>query len=227
MADKQNIISRKDAKALGLKRYFTGLSCKRGHICDRWVCGGRCIECHNEYTKRWNKENPKNRAKTSKKHRLKNKKKYLEYGKKWRNQNRDKVREQGRLQYENNKESRRASRARWGKANRAYLSAREMARYARKRSATPKWANIEAMTAFYEQAQLFTNLTGIKYQVDHVIPLQSPYVCGLHCEDNLAVITADENVKKGNRWWPDMPNISENEESLGARRSSELIQEDA
>lgn len=33
------------AKALGLARYFTGEPCKRGHICERYVAKGVCLEC--------------------------------------------------------------------------------------------------------------------------------------------------------------------------------------
>lgn len=47
--------------------------------------------------------------------------------------------------------------------------------------------------------------TGIEYQVDHVIPIQSPVVCGLHWEGNLQVIPKLANVLKSNRFWPDMP----------------------
>jgi 5-methylcytosine-specific restriction endonuclease McrA len=38
------IISRKDAIAKGLTRYFTGEPCKNGHICFRWT-QGTCSEC--------------------------------------------------------------------------------------------------------------------------------------------------------------------------------------
>lgn len=47
--------------------------------------------------------------------------------------------------------------------------------------------------------------TGVDFEVDHVIPLRSKLVCGLHNEFNLRVIPAIENNKKGNRYWPDMP----------------------
>jgi hypothetical protein len=40
-------ISRKEAVRLGLKRYFTGVPCIYGHICERRVrlYGGECVEC--------------------------------------------------------------------------------------------------------------------------------------------------------------------------------------
>lgn len=39
------LISRKDAKAAGLKRYFTGVPCKRGHFDERRTSNGSCVEC--------------------------------------------------------------------------------------------------------------------------------------------------------------------------------------
>jgi hypothetical protein len=44
-----NIISRDEAKALELKRYFTGKPCRHGHIAERNVRSGRCLECFREY----------------------------------------------------------------------------------------------------------------------------------------------------------------------------------
>lgn len=42
------IISRSDAITKGLKRYFTGEACKRGHISERRVINFSCLECHKE-----------------------------------------------------------------------------------------------------------------------------------------------------------------------------------
>ena len=39
------IITRKEAKEKGLKRYFTGKACKNGHIAERLVCNKTCIDC--------------------------------------------------------------------------------------------------------------------------------------------------------------------------------------
>jgi 5-methylcytosine-specific restriction endonuclease McrA len=40
-----SIITRKEAKALGLLRYFTGKSCPKDHISERFTSYGQCCEC--------------------------------------------------------------------------------------------------------------------------------------------------------------------------------------
>jgi 5-methylcytosine-specific restriction endonuclease McrA len=50
-----NIVTRKNAKSLGLSRYFTGVPCKHGHVAERTVNGGRgCLEC----ARLWRVNNP-------------------------------------------------------------------------------------------------------------------------------------------------------------------------
>lgn len=61
-------ISRAEAKALGLKRYFTGKPCSRGHVCERRVSSFGCHICHSENQKTYAAANPDAISATNKKH---------------------------------------------------------------------------------------------------------------------------------------------------------------
>jgi hypothetical protein len=91
----------------------------------------------------------------------------------------------------------------WRKQNAHRLNASVAKRNATKLQATPSWSNTKDIEMFYEQATELTEL-GFPTHVDHIVPLQSKLVCGLHCEANLQLLSASDNSSKGNRWWPDM-----------------------
>jgi hypothetical protein len=100
---------------------------------------------------------------------------------------------------------RRAKQAAWREANRGAYNALIAAYKAQKRLAVPTWANRFFISEAYDLAAVRTRVTGFEWQVDHVVPLQSDLVCGLHVEHNLAVVPKVVNLAKGNRFWPDMP----------------------
>lgn len=68
---------------------------------------------------------------------------------------------------------------------------------------TPAWANLPAIAKMYRDAKR-KRKKGFDVVVDHIVPLSSPYVTGLHCEANLRLMTDKENLAKSNKWWPDM-----------------------
>jgi hypothetical protein len=127
----------------------------------------------------------------------------------YRQANAEAIRLRKRLEYEASRDAIKARVREYQQANKERLrpsrAAATRKRYATKRQAAPAWASVEAMCALYEQADALTRETGERYEVDHIVPLQSKLVCGLHCEANLRVVKVGENRSKGNRWWPDMP----------------------
>lgn len=87
------------------------------------------------------------------------------------------------------------------KANRPLLNELSRRRYATKLQATPPWlteAHIAEMRETYAFAQAICG------HVDHIVPLVSPLVCGLHVPWNLQVLDPESNLVKGARRWPGM-----------------------
>lgn len=64
----------------------------------------------------------------------------------------------------------------------------------------PSWANKKAIRAFYAEARRLTAETGVLHHVDHKIPLVGREVSGLHVENNLQVLTHQENSRKHNHF---------------------------
>ena len=64
--------------------------------------------------------------------------------------------------------------------------------------AKPDWANDKFMELWYKLAKVEERRTGKKVHVDHIIPLKGRNVCGLHCEDNMQLLFAEDNWSKGN-----------------------------
>lgn len=89
--------------------------------------------------------------------------------------------------------------------NKGTGNAKNARRRAAKLKAIPKWCDKQKVEAIYEECARITKETGVIHHVDHIVPLQSSYVCGLHCESNLKIITSSENQRKLNTHWPDMP----------------------
>lgn len=101
-----------------------------------------------------------------------------------------------------NQEKRREQTKRWRLKNKHKVRKAVGRRRAVKRKATPTWASQTAISKIYKKAVELTEKTGIEHHVDHIYPLKSNFLCGLHVETNLQILTKAENCAKGNRVWP-------------------------
>lgn len=84
--------------------------------------------------------------------------------------------------------------------NQDYYTANRAKRRAAELKAMPEWVDSKELLVFFKKARALTRKTGVKYAVDHIVPLRGRNVCGLHVPWNLQVITWQENAKKLNHF---------------------------
>jgi len=119
--------------------------------------------------------------------------------KQWAKDHPDKIREQNQRKRERHGDKLRANRRADYRQNPAKYVAAARSREKHIKRATPPWADLKAIEQFYIRAAEITKATGIKHHVDHIYPLKSPIMCGLHVEANLQIIPAIVNLRKSNR----------------------------
>lgn len=183
---------RAEAKASGATHYFTGVPCVRGHIALRKTKGA-CTEC---LKLEW-KASANTRAEYFREYNRREKVKDKKH--EWYEANRDKVIQAASTRPLHVK---REYQKAWKSKNPLWTRADTKARRRRHRSASPPWLTRQQkkeIREIYKTAITMTNLTGERYVVDHIVPLRSDTVCGLHVPWNLRVITQGENLRKSNK----------------------------
>lgn len=164
------VISRAQAKRVGLTQYFTGKPCKHGHIAPRRTHNGECTACTVAYVRGKGKEVKRQQAL------------------RWKRANKEHCTKYSRDF---------AKRKPWHKA------ANTGKERARKFNALPSWYEIyrEEILAIYKHSHELTVATGIQHHVDHVVPLNSYAVTGLHVPWNLQVVPWYLNLSKRRQLW--------------------------
>jgi hypothetical protein len=186
--------TRAEAKETGATHYFTGVPCTRGHIALRKT-KGVCVECMKEdwaIDNEKRKDKPKSEAAKA-------------AGKRYYQKNREVVIARAAARPH---EEVKGYKQKYKDANPELYKALVSVRKRRHRAATPKWVGAEekkAIRQLYLEAQHLTKLTGERYVVDHIYPLISEEVCGLHALRNLRIMTQAENLIKSNK----MPDLEE------------------
>jgi hypothetical protein len=160
------------------------------------------LERIHEHHKKWRQANPERVREKNKKWKQANSERVYKNKKKWRQANIKRVRENHKRWCRANPERMCEYNKRWAQDNPDKINALTAKRRASRKNALATWANVSTIKNFYTEARRLTQLTDVKHHVDHIYPLQSEYMCGLHVETNLQILTQKENSAKGNRTWP-------------------------
>jgi hypothetical protein len=151
-----------------------------------------CKDCCKEHRKEWyqkNKESELAKAKAYHYATYADKREHkIQKAVEWVKNNPEKYKANAKKCYENNKSK---------------VMAYAGMRRALKRNAVPCWfdsvkSSVDAIYAMRDWMNL--TMFGIKYEVDHIIPLKNNKVCGLHVPNNLQVITQFNNRSKQNKF---------------------------
>ena len=182
-----DLISLSEAKKLGYKLYYTGKSCKHGHITTRYVANARCSKCASIASyksiknRRLNNLEFRNSDNEYRKNWIATKKLDDNYRQKC-NIQANKLRKENPIKH------------------REKVARHKLAKIQR----VPTWLSkqdSQSIKGIYAMRD-WMNLTmfGIKYEVDHIIPIRGNKVSGLHVPLNLQIIKAQNNAIKGNQY---------------------------
>ena len=121
--------------------------------------------------------------------------------------NRDKVNNSNLARYYLNHEERKKKCLDYYYNNKDIVFKNCAKRRAAKSSSVPDWVDKtheDRIRTIYSTCRKVSERTEKPHHVDHIVPLQSDKICGLHVWWNLRIIPAKDNLSKGNRSWPNM-----------------------
>jgi len=169
------------------------------------------LEKRREARRLYYKKNKEKELQRNREWAAKNKSKKRIYQQTYRTRHREKAKELNRkyklvenmtpLQLEKVRDQKKVAARKWYQNNKEKSRAYKAIYSCQKIKAIPGWFEQEQdlIQIMYEKAGQFG------FSVDHIVPLRSDRVCGLHTWANLQLLDSQLNLSKGNREWPDMP----------------------
>lgn len=176
MGESKIILTKTEAKSLGLKTYFTGKLCKNDHLVERWVSNETCINCNLAYFKKFREKHIEDELLRNRKYTKENPLYFEEYRKK----NSEIIKKKIKI---------------YAQLNKGKINAKTNKYRISKLQSIPKWVNLEKIK------EIYTNCPK-GFHVDHIIPLQGKLVSGMHVETNLQYLPKEKNISKGNKFIP-------------------------
>lgn len=194
------ILSREEAKASGRTRYFDGVPCKNGHVCERYTLKGQCVECVSSANRTYCLKNPQKRKTERRKYYEEHRDVELPRAKEYQaalraegldyyTRNVDEIRERKRLKRQANPEAARAKdrvarllyntkinliKRAWEKRHPEKREEKKRNRRAKIAGASGKHTAAQIKTLYEKQnakcAFCFCKLRS-KYEIDHYVPL--------------------------------------------------------
>lgn len=185
------VVSRREAVARGLPRYFTGKPCAQGHIDTRLTADRKCESCNRMRSKAWRAKNPDKVQALNATYYIAERERLKAAQRAWNAGNSEYAAEYARQYRAANPDVARIWRQRNKQRTVWYTTSRRAAKLQR----TPSWADKFAIRRFYLACPE-------GYQVDHIVPLRGRLVSGLHVLNNLQYLTKEANTRKLNKFDP-------------------------
>jgi len=192
----KTVVSRKDAKFKGIKRYFTGKPCKHGHTVERYTVNGKCLICHSNENRVMRQSHPARYAERARKWREKNQEDSRKAQARYRMAHREICIKRASLWRASHPEKQANSKRVWRMTNRDTVSASSRNRRAKLKGAFGRHTKHDIKDLYAAQkgrCAYCKVVVGDKYHVDHIRPLSKG---GGNGKDNLQICCPTCNLQK-------------------------------
>lgn len=196
-----DIISRAEARARKLKRYFTGRPCKYGHLAERNLACGLCEECIKIHNKKFYWENKTSVSQRKAAYKVTNRQKIVAARKQKYKKEKEIQLKKTRDWYAANIDHARARRRRWIAKNRELHLSYLRNRRARRHGAEGSHTSADIAEILSLQNNRCANCSGIfgetlKPTVDHIVALVNG---GTNYRRNIQLLCRRCNSSKNSR----------------------------